>query len=200
MTSERPPSQRPPSQRPPSERPPSERALSRGALLAMEHKYQELLRLRRAQDQGAQGDPRGAMRALAAATPGSLREIDVLPLDALEARLAHVQDALAGAPAAGWLVWMVEFHAWMRLALALRAADLRADAARALSWAHAREREPLDLALGNEHVDDDAVRALLRPEGGRLVPVALRFVARAHDRSAAEVERALFPPVLRLRR
>lgn len=165
----------------------------------MEHKYLELLRLRREQDAGlVHSVPRDAMRALAAATPGSLREIDVLPLEALQARLAHVQGALTGAQVDSWLVWMVEFHAWMRLALALRAAGMRGDVEAARRWAHGRDREPLDLA--NERIDDAALRALLQPEGGRLVPVALRFVARAHGTSAEAVERALFPPVLRLRR
>ena len=85
-------------------------------------KYEEMLRLRREQSAGAGGDPTLALRALARAFPGALRELDAIPLDELERRAVHLAWVLSDAGAAEpWVEPMFRYHEILRGELAERA-------------------------------------------------------------------------------
>ncbi len=98
-----------------------------GALAELRVKYEEMLALRliasRGRDassvdgsaEGGTYDPRARMVALAARFPGSLREIDELPITEIEARI----DALSRAErdpnaTARWMHAMTRFHTLTR--------------------------------------------------------------------------------------
>jgi hypothetical protein len=81
-------------------------------------KYVEMLRLRLAHRGADEPDPRRDMATLAGRFPGALREIDELPLDEIEARIAAI-DAAVIEPglAAPWMTAMGLYHALTRGAL-----------------------------------------------------------------------------------
>jgi AcrR family transcriptional regulator len=97
--------------------PASRRLLSRhaGAVVSrLEHKYTEILALRDAHARGEDPpDVRARMRALASRFPGSLRELDRLPREAIVQRLAE----LALGELAPWMIAMDRNHRWLRVAL-----------------------------------------------------------------------------------
>ncbi len=154
-------------------------------------KYARILALREAHDHaratGApEADPREAMAALAARWPGSLRELDELPLDVVRARqralAAAVDDASRIEP---WMRAQLVFHAHARAVLGAKRwlagrkeiddASKRALAAageESSAWAHALEdiaRPPrgrlLDLVwprvAADLGVDEDEARRLV---------------------------------------
>jgi hypothetical protein len=85
-------------------------------------KYVELLGLRDAHARGEEPpDLRARLRALAAAYPGALRELDRLPRAAIVARLAELEGCSAGAPLAPWMLACDRVHHWLRVGLAMRA-------------------------------------------------------------------------------
>lgn len=163
-------------------------------LHALREKYREMKRLRLEHEAGGGGDPRAAMRALASRFPGALREIDELPMELIDARLASLERALGGAPAEPWMIALGRYHAWMRLALALRrscARDRSLEAGRA--WragaapAHADDVDPREL-------DDAMLGAILRPPGGRLHRVVLARVGRELEVEPAAIDAYLCNP------
>jgi hypothetical protein len=84
-------------------------------------KYQEMRALRRADAEGTLADPRPRMRALARQFPGSLREIDRLPLEDIEGRIAALERAcLDPSSVEPWMPVMARFHEEMREALAIK--------------------------------------------------------------------------------
>lgn len=88
------------------------------ALCALRGKYQRMREMRRAHDDGTEQDPRVQMRALATEFPGALRELDELPLTTIEQRIAQLSDAIErDLPPTSWMIWMVDYHAQLRLAL-----------------------------------------------------------------------------------
>ncbi|MFO0665965.1 MAG: hypothetical protein U0174_18585 [Polyangiaceae bacterium] len=76
-------------------------------------KYEELLRLRRAATHGNGESPRAELRALSAEFPGSLRELDRLPIREIERRIA----TLRGAQPDKMLETIALYHRRMREAL-----------------------------------------------------------------------------------
>lgn len=96
-------------------------------LRALRDKYEQMLRLRqlhaRAKEEPdfIEPDPRPAMAALARLYPGALREIDELPLDVIERRIAEVAAAeLDASCIAPWMTAQAAFHRLARGALAVK--------------------------------------------------------------------------------
>ena len=144
------------------------RSMDRDALEALRGKYVEMLRLRDLDAQGDPGDPRPAMRALAAQFPGALREIDELPRATILERIAAIDRALASGRVEPWMIALSRYHASLRVALRIRLAitERTIAAARALG-------DPAVDAL-----DDASLAAIVRPPAGRLNRVVLAMVAR----------------------
>jgi hypothetical protein len=90
--------------------------VTRTDLAALREKYEEMLRLR-LESTGA--DPRRAMAALASRFPGSLREIDELPLETIAARVSELRacERDPGPAPARWMEASHVFHAFTRGAL-----------------------------------------------------------------------------------
>ncbi|UJR86465.1 hypothetical protein [Sandaracinus amylolyticus] len=146
-------------------------------LHALREKYREMKRLREQHDAGSPVDPRPAMRALATRFPGALREIDELPMDAIDARIASLDRALSGAEIEPWMRALARYHAWMRLALRLRlACASERSEARAREWLEGAAR-PHDDDVDPRGLDDATLHAILRPPEGRLHRVVLARVA-----------------------
>jgi hypothetical protein len=162
-------------------------------LRALREKYVEMRALREAHDAGDPEDPRPRMRALARRFPGALREIDELPLDVIDARLAALDAALGGrGPVPAWARTLVAYHGWMRVALRLkRELAPRRDAEAATGWIRAHRPAP-----GEPTTEEllAAVEPILRPPGGRLSRWVLARLAERAGRPAAELEEEAFPP------
>lgn len=156
------------------------------ALADLADKYARILALREAHDlartTGApEPDPREAMAALAARWPGSLRELDEVPLDELRTRRAALVEAEKDARLVEpWMRAQIVFHAHARAVLAAKR-----------------------LLAGRKDVDDASKRALAaageessawahalaeiaRPPRGRLLDLVWPEVAR--DLGVAEDE------------
>jgi hypothetical protein len=118
---------------------------------------------------------RAELRALAAAWPGALRELDTLDTAELDRRAACAErcadrDAEL-ATDEPWLAWIARYHDLMRAALALRRGVSAADAG----------------------VDDDFARAVARPQHGRLNVTVFARLALEFDTPAHTLWDALFP-------
>jgi len=155
--------------------------MDRDALEALRGKYVEMLRLRDLDAQGDPGDPRPAMRALAAQFPGALREIDELPRATILERIAAIDRALASGRVEPWMIALSRYHASLRVALRIRLAitERTIAAARALG-------DPAVDAL-----DDASLAAIVRPPAGRLNRVVLAMVAREIDSTPERIESLL---------
>src|SRR4051812_35137956 len=116
-----------------------------------------------------QGAPDAAMRArlkqLAKEFPGALRELDTLPTDEIERRMA----ARADEP---WVRWMCRFHTLMRAALQLRRGATADEAG----------------------VDDAFARTGKSPSHGRLMVSGFERMSAEEGRERGELWDAFFPP------
>lgn len=119
---------------------------------------------------GAGVEARAALRELAAAWPGALKELDTLATDEIERRVR----ACAEGEAEPWMAWSLRYHELMRAALAIRRSDGTLEAA--------------------ARVDEAFVAAVKRPRHGRLNVVVFAELAREFDLPAREIWDALFPP------
>lgn len=161
-------------------------AAFRSELLALARKYGALAEIRRA----AAAADSAVLRALAREFPGALRELECLPLDAIDQRLDAVSFASDGAEPQLWIPWMVAYHARMRLALAVKhrlGVDQNLDDARAARVALAVAAE-----LGCD-CGEDFVERVAQPPGGRLNALVFELLEVEFGRPAAEIESALFP-------
>jgi hypothetical protein len=163
------------------------------AYLALREKYLEMHRLRRAHVAGEDGDPRPALRDLAARFPGALREIDRIPLEEIELRIVALEAVVAGeAEAPVWARYAVSYHGTMRAVLRIKRLSLgcatldEALARVGASYVAAHDEPPL------ERFDAPTLARIVRPQRGRLNPFVLAEVARAHISTVEEIERALF--------
>jgi hypothetical protein len=166
------------------------------AVRALREKYREIKRLRVLAAAGPRPEPRRELAALARRFPGALRELDQLPMDAIELRLAVLDAVLErGEAAPQWVSLQIGYHGTMRAALRIKRwfARLTAlDAQSALTelgarYAPAPDEPPL------ASFDLEALRAILEPPGGRLNPWVFGQVAVAHGVEPEAVHRALFP-------
>lgn len=186
--------------------------IGRRGLVALRAKYVEMKRLRDAHDAGDEEDPTPAMRALAARFPGALREIDALAMATIDARIAELDRAIEDDAAAPWMIALARYHAWLRLALRLRREVQERALAPARAWLAARgetdgEDDELvgvgggggEVEVEVEAVDDETLRAILRPPAGRLNRVILLRVAAELDVTDAWVESLLREPSARRR-
>jgi hypothetical protein len=160
------------------------------ALARLGEKYRALGALRRDRARGGPIPERAVFKALAGEFPGALNELDNLPLEEIDRRLAALTGAAEGAPAEPWMAWMIGYHALMRAALYLkirvaRSSSLSADQAAALAVkasAHARVE-----------VGEAFVRAVRCPPEGRLNRVVYAELEARLGAPADAIRRALFP-------
>ncbi len=164
--------------------------MDRRRLEDLHAKYVELVALRTNALEDA--PMRARMRDLAARFPGSLRELDLLPIETLQDRLGAVAAALNDGASEPWMEVLSRYHAGMRLALSLRrdVPERTLKAARVWLHKHALEgveaedpaRAPgvVDPVLGAAlpPLDDESLAALLRPPGGRLHRAVVAWLAR----------------------
>lgn len=164
--------------------------LSPQLLSGLLDKYRTLRRLRTERTEVA---PREELRRLARDYPGSLRELDRLPLESIEARMAALEAvlALAREPEV-WMSLQVSYHGFMRATLRIK------------RWSRAWPDEPdvVERELRARYVpapdepdlaffDARVLASIRKPEQGRLNPLVLAAVARHHGTTADEVARAL---------
>lgn len=142
----------------------------------LHRKYAEILRLRRAATSSPEHDPRLELAALAREFPGALREIDVLALGEIEARLVALQRVEQGGPILPWMTAVARFHELMRGALVTK---------RWLSQSRGRhgdrgrfEAEIVGLPFGAEAlVWASSLARVARPPRGRLSHLVLEKLA-----------------------
>lgn len=103
---------------------PDPRGLRVAALVSrLRTKYSEILALRDAHARGEDPpDVRTRMRALAAHSPGALRELDRLPRETLVAKLTALEEAARTHVAEPWMIAMDRYHRWLRVGLVRRSA------------------------------------------------------------------------------
>ncbi|MDI1451968.1 hypothetical protein [Polyangium sp. 6x1] len=165
-------------------------APSRDALVALESKYAEIAELRRARDRGEPIPARAVFKALAERFPGALHELDTLPLDVVDARLAALRRALAGDVIEPWMAWMASYHALLRAGLHIR---IRATKNRSPGVERASELAADAASHAGIEVDVAFVHAALRPPGGRLVGVIYARLEILFGEPAASIRATLFP-------
>jgi hypothetical protein len=158
-------------------------------------KYRTLGELRRARARGEPVPERAVFKALADAHPGSVAELDTLPIEEIDARAAALHEAARGGPSAPWMSWLASFHALFRAALRIR---LRSLARRDLD-----DERACALALdASTHagiaVDEAFARAVCRPPEGRLAAVVYARLSRDTGEPPAILKRVLFPGSRRL--
>jgi hypothetical protein len=159
-------------------------------LYGLVDKYERLLRLRTVP---TALPPRDELRSLARQFPGSLRELDRLPLETLEARLTAVRRVVAeGSEPEAWMRIQVSYHGYMRATLRVK------------RWSRGWPIEPAAALLaftakyvpaadepGLAFFDADVITIIRKPPAGRLNPFVLEAVARLHEVTAADVADAL---------
>lgn len=152
-------------------------------------KYEKLCELRQRQSDVA---PRAELVALAAAFPGALRELDCLPWEELERRLAALHAVVAGtAQVERWMVLQIGYHGFMRAVLRIRRLLLeqeRQAQAQPLAYSPALDEPAL------ARFDAEALAAIRMPPRGRLNPWVVAQVARDHAVTEACIENALWAP------
>jgi hypothetical protein len=98
-----------------------EMTIAREALQDLHVKYTEMRRLRILAIESPTTDPRQNMADLAARFPGALREIDELPLDAIDRKLSDLALAITDASqVAPWMKATARFHELTRGVLAVK--------------------------------------------------------------------------------
>lgn len=172
----------------------------------LREKYREIKRLRTVDAEhvasGQAHDPKPQMAALARRFPGALRELDELPLERIDERLAELDAALVAGRVPEWAALQIAYHGTYRFALRIKRRAARKGAlddealeraiARLLASPHGElaSDEP-DEPRASE-LDGELLRAILRPAGGRLQPWVLAQVARTLQVSPERVAAALF--------
>ncbi len=154
---------------------------------ALAQKYRALLELRRDTARAT----RERLRQLATEFPGALRELDCLPLAELEHRSRIATAVAEGSRSPAWFQWLADYHARMRLALAIQ---------RRLGAAEPRDFERIARAVASESgqaVSALDVAAVAAPPEGRLNSLILAGLELTWGVSALDLERALFPKTAR---
>lgn len=151
-------------------------------LTALLGKYVEIKRLR---EEESAIDPARAMRALSAAFPGALRELDSLPIEIIDSRIASLERAIESDSPELWMRALDRYHAWLRLALQMRREVPERTVGSARAWLTRCQDEPA------MRVDDALLQALLFPPRGRLNRVVLAHVAADLDTTSAWLESLL---------
>jgi hypothetical protein len=188
-------------------------------LEALAGKYATLERLRRRRellaaaghlgfDDAERAARRLEFRRVAHEFPGALRELETTPADVLAAKAAAVRDEAdrarrdpaAAAPARAWVAVVLDFHASLREALAIKLWLARravavpldeATVAACAAWYGAAGRPA---RRGAWPVDAATLERLHRPPRGRVLPVVWAAVVARHGGTAAALEQAVFGP------
>jgi hypothetical protein len=171
------------------------RPVNAQSVLALCEKYREIKRLRSEHAAGLRGDPRRELIALARRFPGSLRELDQLPMEVIETRLEALETMLTGrAAVAEWVRLQIDYHAWMRTALRIKqmAAAASGDRVAAVLAQLPRRYAPAVDEPPLSSLDPETVAAILKPLGGRLNPWVYARVAALHGVDPERVRSALF--------
>jgi len=168
---------------------------ARAAIVALRSKYLEMKRLRVEDAGGSTRDPKGDMARLAQQFPGALREIDDLPMDEIDARIAALDETASGGRAAPeWALWMISYHGWMRAALRIkRLVAVEAGSRSAVAIVRDAYRCESGDEPEPESLTDEMIEAIVSPAEGRLNPWIFARVAEEHGADRDLVERALFP-------
>jgi hypothetical protein len=163
---------------------------SQQLLSGLVDKYRRLLRLR---TEPTEHPPRLELRKLARDFPGSLRELDRLPLAVIEQRLAALEDVLArAAQPEAWMGLQVSYHGFMRATLRIKRwsrelPDDPAEVLRALAARYVAGADEPELSF----FAADVIVVIRRPPQGRLNPFVLDAVARHHGTTVEAVLGAL---------
>jgi hypothetical protein len=147
------------------------------ALSDLAEKYRTMAALRARLAVEPESALRGELKALAAAWPGALRELDTLPTDEIDRRRATLEAVAPGAAPPPWAVWMDGYHTLVRVAIALRAHD----------------RAAADRLAHEAGLTDDERTLLERPPHGRVMAAVFQILAARHAVDAATLWDALFP-------
>jgi hypothetical protein len=153
-------------------------------------KYERLLRLRTEPTEVA---PRDELRSLARQFPGALRELDRLPLETIETRLAALRRVLADATEPEtWMGLQASYHGYMRATLRVKRwsrAWPRDPAAALLAFTAKYVPAPDEPGLG--YFDEALLVKIRKPPAGRLNPLVIEAVARVHETTVEVVAEAL---------
>ncbi len=129
-------------------------------------------------------------KAIADEFPGALSELDLLPLDEIDRRERALADAAVGGPVEAWMRWLAGYHALMRAALHIK---LRLRGARDVGGDLARSLAADASAIAGDEVDEELVRAVAAPPGGRIHRAVLARLAREASEDPEAIADALFP-------
>jgi hypothetical protein len=159
-------------------------------LYALVNKYERMLRLR---TEPTEAPPTAELRSLARQFPGSLRELDRLPLETLRARLRALEAVVsAEAPLEPWMQMQVSYHGYMRATLRIKrwsrhwpSEPAAAFVLLTAKYAPAEDEPPLSF------FDAELLACIRKPPGGRLNPLVLEAVARLHGTTPQVVSDAL---------
>jgi hypothetical protein len=153
-------------------------------------KYERLAELRREKERDGTVPERAVFKALATRFPGVLNELDTLTLGEIDTRAEALDAAARGAAIEPWMAWIHGYHALLRAALGIKART-----ARSREIAPARVHSLADDASREAGLEIDAafVRAVVRPAGGRILPVVYARLAVEHGVTADAIADALFP-------
>ncbi len=163
---------------------------SHEALSALADKYAAIAALRHDRERGLPIPERAVFKALAERFPGALHELDTLPLELVDARLAALQAALAGGVIEPWMAWMVGYHALLRAGLRIR---IRTTKDRVCSEERARELAEDAAKHAGIEIDVAFVQATLRPPAGRIAAVVYMRLEVLFGERASVIRAALFP-------
>ena len=154
---------------------------------ALLSKYREIVRLRREAAAGIEAQ-RETLVSLAHRFPGSLRELDRLPPEVLNERVDVLQSVIMGAePAPLWARQLALYHAWLRVALWVRARFKKHDDPSDV-LAGVKSGPLSDNSLLRDRVIKEAwVVSVFDPPKGRLSLWAARRVGEALSCESSEV-------------
>jgi hypothetical protein len=164
----------------------------RVALEDLRSKYRQMLEMRLHQEPDS-FVARQAMIRLSTRFPGSLRELDELPLPVITRRIAALDEVLRGdAPVDSWMSAMTEFHALARGALcAKRWLAGRRTADDALESAYAAAVEEMEFPA-DARAWAGALAVVARPPRGRLSHAVFERLSRSLHVTDAEARALVF--------
>jgi hypothetical protein len=159
-------------------------------------KYRTLLRWRQRRDADEPAPERTALRTLAEAYPGALRELDTLGEPELARRAAVADAAALGGPREPWMAWVLALHRLLAAALFLKRAHAKNSGGKSGDTREPPNHSSLTAEaerIAGTPLSNDLVTALLSPPGGRATPIALAAVATRFQQPVAVVAATLLP-------
>jgi hypothetical protein len=174
--------------------------VSKEELAELLHKYERMLGMRLADEADPGGDPRREMKTLAERFPGSLREIDELPLEAIRGRIDELSRCIADeAQPAPWMRATAMFHGLTRGALAAKRWLARRGVDAALTRAFLDAIDRVELAEDARAWASDLAR-IASPPRGRLTDLVFERIAEEMGVPVEEARQLVVGTPRRLRR